>query len=87
MAAKKRRANYGISDEQYDEMLDRQEGKCAICKLPPDPNARQGLGVDHSHVTGAVRGLLCSTCNVALGMLNDDAALIRVAATYLEERA
>ena len=82
LAAKKRRSMYGISDEMYSEILTRQKGCCAICHGAP---RSQALGVDHDHKTGKVRGLLCSPCNVALGMLKDDPELLLRAAIYLEE--
>lgn len=59
---------FGITPEQYDEMLAEQEGVCAIC------GKEQGgrtLAVDHDHSTGEVRGLLCTTCNVHLAWLED----------------
>lgn len=51
---------FGLSDEEYDSMLQRQGGVCAICQRPP---ARNHLAVDHDHDTGAIRGLLCPPCN------------------------
>jgi len=57
------RAFYGISIEQYEEMLDKQNGLCAICKTPPQTKR---LAVDHDHDTGEVRGLLCHRCNRAV---------------------
>lgn len=56
------RYHYGISLEAYDAMLVRQAGKCAICG-----RADQMLVVDHNHVTGAVRSLLCHLCNAMIG--------------------
>lgn len=51
---------YGLTAEEYDMLLERQGGKCAICRAKPKS---QRLAVDHDHKTGAVRGLLCSRCN------------------------
>lgn len=51
---------YGISAKQYDELLTAQGGACAICRKPPKVRM---LPVDHDHVTGRVRGLLCVSCN------------------------
>lgn len=51
---------YGITAAQYDELLRRQGGKCAICRARPKSKR---LAVDHDHRSGAVRGLLCSRCN------------------------
>lgn len=80
---------YGITAEDYDALLARQGGVCAICgQDEPSAHGRTGrqfrLCVDHDHETGAVRGLLCQKCNRALGLLGDDATLIRKAVTYLE---
>lgn len=71
---------YGITPEIYLEMLDRQGGVCALCKKPGDGKA---LCVDHDHASGKVRGLLCHSCNVALGLLKDDAEVLRRAIEYL----
>lgn len=59
------RKNYGLTSEQYVQMLDDQKGVCAICANPP-PEGKK-LHVDHNHTTGEVRRLLCSRCNGALG--------------------
>lgn len=57
---------YGITLEDYNDLYDQQEGRCAICK---EEEKREGwwLHVDHDHSTGEIRGLLCSVCNLALG--------------------
>jgi len=60
---KPRRAQLGVSLEQYEEMLARQNGGCAICGNPPKTRR---LDVDHDHRTGKIRGLLCHRCNRAL---------------------
>ena len=57
---------YNISVEQYEELLIAQNGVCAICGSPP---GRRRLAVDHSHITGRIRGLLCDQCNLGLGSL------------------
>jgi hypothetical protein len=74
---------YGISREQYEEMVKRQNGLCAICKLPPR-GKRKVLDVDHNHETGQVRELLCSPCNSALGKFRDDPLLLAEAIEYLK---
>jgi hypothetical protein len=70
---------YGISMADYEAMFERQGGACAICK-------RTGvtLCVDHCHLTGEVRGLLCSQCNSAIGFCSDDPAVLLAAAEYLQ---
>ena len=72
---------FGITLEQYNQMLAEQGGTCAICHAVP---GLRRLAVDHDHATGTIRGLLCSECNKALGLLEDDPALLRQAADYLE---
>lgn len=62
----KRKMLYGLTDAQYREMLENQGGLCAICTLPMHPS--YGTCVDHDHETGQVRGLLCRSCNVKLGV-------------------
>lgn len=79
---KRRCAKYGISVEQYLAMVDRQEGRCAICKEPP--SERSPLCIDHCHDTGIVRGLLCKVCNLAVGNLRNSADVALSAAIYLE---
>ena len=69
-----------MSLRDYDLMLARQRGVCAVCGEQP---ARR-LCVDHCHVTGKVRGLLCSPCNLAIGQLKDSPARLRKAAAYVE---
>jgi len=75
---------YGITLLQYNAMLDKQKGCCAICKNPCPTN--RSLSVDHSHKTGIVRGLLCIHCNQAIGHFKDDPLLVKKAMDYLIER-
>jgi hypothetical protein len=77
----KLKTQYGITIEQYDEMVLAQNGKCLICK-----NERK-LVVDHSHVTGIVRGLLCNSCNRGIGYLQDNPEVTKEAVIYLEKHA
>jgi hypothetical protein len=79
---------YGITYEEYEQMLADQNGVCAICgKDEPNEHGRTGkkfrLSVDHCHDTGVVRGLLCQKCNRALGLLNDSPELLQSAIDYL----
>jgi hypothetical protein len=74
---------YGITLEQYEKMYAKQNGVCKICKNPCV--TRNLLSVDHCHTTGKVRGLLCVKCNTALGMLNDNIALLSNAILYLKD--
>lgn len=74
---------YGISVSDWDEMFDRQGGRCAICQLPEEEVGGR-LHVDHCHTTGSVRGLLCQGCNTGIGKLREDPGIIRNAAAYVE---
>jgi len=74
------RRQFGLESEQYDRLLAKQGHACAICKTPP---GRLCLAVDHNHETGRVRGLLCTRCNMALGLLGEDPALLRAMTAYL----
>ena len=73
--------NFGIDHEQFTSMEAEQGGRCAICNRPPSDG--KALSVDHDHVTNAVRGLLCSNCNFAIGLLGDDPEIVESAAAYL----
>lgn len=72
---------YGLSAEQYDAMVKAQNHVCPIC-LKKDIRT---LHIDHCHKTGKVRALICGRCNPGLGNFNDDPALLRRAAEYLEK--
>jgi hypothetical protein len=84
IAESKRRRGYGLEPAEYAVMLSDQDGLCSICHRGPGMRA---LHVDHCHVTGLVRGLLCSPCNTAAGLLQDDPGLIRSLADYIERHA
>lgn len=74
-----------FSYEDYLAMLERQGGVCAICHQPETEKRQRCLNVDHDHVTGKVRGLLCSNCNHALGQFDDNPETIRKAIAYLQK--
>jgi len=82
MAHYLRLRQYGLSQTTYDELLAKQNGVCAICRLA-NPNGR-ALSVDHDHGTDVVRGLLCLHCNSGLGQFRDDSELLRRALAYME---
>jgi hypothetical protein len=69
---------YGITVAQYDQLVADQGGVCALCRQ------RAPQHVDHDHLSGRVRGVLCSCCNQGLGNFRDDAATLRAAADYVE---
>ena len=74
------RYEYGITIDDYNQLLIKQENRCAICKRHSDKT----LVVDHNHQNGKVRGLLCRTCNTAIGLLNDNYLLLLEASNYLQ---
>jgi len=63
------RKRYGITLADYERMLQKQGGKCAICAATSGGRKQQAFAVDHDHSTGAVRGLLCIKCNARIGWL------------------
>jgi Recombination endonuclease VII len=71
---------YGITLEDYDIMLARQNGACAICSRIPDKR----LAVDHCHTSGKVRGLLCAKCNSGLAFYEDNPRYLLAAVSYLQ---
>ena len=73
---------YGITLEQYSVMLAEQEGKCALCLNFPKKNK---LAVDHNHLTGRNRGLLCVRCNVILGQVEQNPELFHRMFQYLNK--
>ena len=73
--------DFGLTVEEYNKMLEVQNGVCAICGNT-DPAGRQ-LAVDHDHDTGDNRGLLCGVCNPGIGYFRDDPELLEAAARYL----
>lgn len=78
------KTSYGITPEHYEQLLAEQGGCCAVCR-GSDPYARHHnlFAVDHDHVTGKVRGLLCAKCNTGIGQLRDDPDLLVAAAAYV----
>lgn len=80
MRSRKLKHYYGLTIEEYQQKVQEQKGCCAICGGTSDKN----LDVDHSHVTGAVRGLLCNNCNRGIGHLQDDPKIIQKAVAYLQ---
>lgn len=80
---------YGLTSARYEEMRATQNGLCIICSRPERAVSKQtgmirDLAVDHDHVSGAIRDLLCSGCNRGLGYFDDDPELLRAAADYLD---
>jgi transketolase len=81
VALQRRKYLYSILPDTYAQLLMTQNGVCAICG---GNRNKQALGVDHNHITGSVRGLLCGKCNVIIGMADDDSGILRKAIEYLD---
>ena len=76
---------YGIDENQYLELLKKQNGKCAICgEKSAVPKRPYRLHVDHCHETNQIRGLLCGRCNTGIGLFRNRVDLLRRAVSYLE---
>ena len=78
---KKRKVVYGLDEEQFNTMVNKQYGLCAICLYAEE----KALCVDHSHSTGKIRGLLCQKCNKGLGLFKDNPENLDRAAIYLRK--
>ena len=76
--------NYGISSDDYSKMLNEQQHSCACCGTHISTLKRR-LAVDHDHNTGSVRGLLCTNCNIGIGMFKDSINKLQQAIDYLRE--
>lgn len=73
---------FNITLKDYNKMFEGQQGCCAICKKH-QLEFKTKLHVDHCHITGKVRGLLCYNCNRALGLFQDDLTVLKESVNYL----
>jgi hypothetical protein len=80
-----RKNAYGLAPEAFAVLFETQNGRCAICKT--ELKLDRTTDVDHDHVSGRVRGLLCHRCNMCLAMAGESSDLLLAAATYLKGRA
>lgn len=78
---------YNLSLTELEFLKVQQKYKCAICGTHEDDCSRKTLFVDHNHDTGEVRGLLCSQCNSAIGLMYDNSETLRKAAKYLDDNS
>jgi len=88
LSEKKRslKKKYGLEWATYINMMEAQDGRCAICNTPLSVHANEHFPsacVDHCHKTGKIRGLLCYSCNLVLGYARDDVAILESAKAYL----
>jgi len=80
---------FNLTADEYNAMVASQNGLCASCgnpesKLDHRTGEPKGLAVDHCHTTGDVRALLCNSCNIALGLLQDDPGRIERLLRYIQ---
>lgn len=75
----------GVTIDQYDATYDAQEGKCRICGTFRERYTRDRLSVDHCHISGKFRALLCNHCNTAIGLLGENKERLHAALQYLQD--
>lgn len=75
---------YGITLQGRDEILRKQNFKCAVCDSPT-PSSRKGWVVDHCHNNKKIRGILCQSCNLALGHSKEDIQRLRSLIRYIKK--
>jgi hypothetical protein len=78
----KKYGKYNITHDDFINMYNAQNGKCKICNKQFE--RKRHIFIDHNHVTGSVRGLLCPNCNILLGNCNDNIETLKSAISYLE---
>jgi hypothetical protein len=84
MKAVTRKRKYGLSQDDFNAMLEKQGMACAVCHKNVWPGKRLSH-IDHDHKTGKVRGILCSHCNTALGLMNDSLDIIKAMEGYVRK--
>lgn len=77
------RKTLGIDPQEYEKLFALQDGKCSICSTETPGGNRKRFCIDHCHTTGAIRGLLCVSCNSGLGYFKDKIDMLERAAKYL----
>lgn len=76
---------YGLTQADWDDLITRQENRCAICRTDRPGGRGERWHIDHDHATGRVRGLLCHRCNMGVGFFLDDPDVMQAAARYVTE--
>lgn len=79
------KANYGLVQDDFNAMLDKQENRCAVCKSTDYGKGRNNWCIDHDHKTGEVRGLVCFYCNLLFGNCDDNPTILMNAIIYLSD--
>lgn len=81
---RRRLRKYGIDQERYDKLLADQGGRCPGCGTT-DPGVK-GWCIDHCHISGRVRALMCNRCNSVLGLTDENPAILRALADFAEQQ-
>lgn len=84
LAHRRRLKKYGLTEGRYDLLIDKQGNACAICRAAFILGVLKDVHIDHCHRTGVVRGLLCSRCNLGIGLFKDDHERLSAAAEYVK---
>ena len=79
------KSTFNLTVEDYNTLFEKQNGCCAICNRH-QTEFKKRLAIDHCHTTNVIRGLLCSSCNTALGLLKDDTNALQNAIEYLNAK-
>ena len=83
--ASRLKRKYGLTIEQYEAIVESQDGKCLACHKVPSGKAHSSrLHLDHCHTTGRLRGMLCYQCNLALGLVRDDITVLQGLIAHLK---
>lgn len=77
--------NYNLTREEYNKKLAEQNHKCAICGIDEKEAVKQKLFVDHCHITGKIRDLLCHSCNAGIGLMKESIQTLTKAIAYLDK--
>jgi hypothetical protein len=75
---------YGLTMKEHDRLFNESNGCCNICNKPQS-ELNVKLSVDHNHITGKIRGLLCNNCNLGISLLQDDPNILLEAILYLKK--
>ncbi len=87
MARRKHLRKYGLTEADYQNLVERQWGRCALCEAELSEIKSHLIHIDHCHKTKRVRGVLCLHCNSLLGLAKEQTSTLRRAIAYLERNA
>lgn len=79
--------HYNLTMDEYNSLAEKQRGKCAICGKLKQQHRRKHLCIDHNHCTGQIRGLLCTKCNLIVGVVEENPLIFRKVTAYLSKHS